>query len=118
MTAAQGAILALRVLMETGIVVALGWWGFATGDGALSQIALGVGAPVIAFGFWGAVDFRWAGRAAEPLRLTQELAISGLAAVAWYAAGQHALGIALATLSAAYHAVVYLSGERLLKPAS
>jgi len=33
-------------------------------------------------GFWGAVDFHQAGRLAEPLRLVQELAISGLAAVA------------------------------------
>ena len=42
--------------------------------------------------------------------------ISGLAAAAWYAAGRHGLGIALAGLSVVYHAVGYASGERLLKP--
>jgi hypothetical protein len=41
-----------------------------------------LGAPLVGFGFWGAVDFHQAGRFAEPLRLIQELAISALAAVA------------------------------------
>jgi len=107
--------LALRVLVEAGVVVALGYWGFHTGGNAAGKLALGLGAPALGFGFWGAVDFRWAGAAAEPLRLIQELAISGLAALAWYAAGQHALGIALAVLSLVYHGLVYASGERLLK---
>lgn len=42
------------------------------------------------------MDFHRAGRLAEPLRLLQELAVSGLAAVALYAVGQHLLGWALA----------------------
>ena len=41
----------------------------------------------------------------------QELAVSGLAAVALYAAGQHLLGWALGLLSVAYHALVYLQGD-------
>jgi hypothetical protein len=76
---------------------------------------LGVGAPVIGFGLWGAVDFRWARRLAEPLRLVQELAVSGLAALGLYAAGREVLGVALAALSVGYHALVYASGARLLK---
>ena len=114
MTAAQRLILMLRVLLEIGVVVALGWWGFHTGDSTVAKVLLGIGAPGVGFGFWGAVDFRRA-RHAESLRLGQELAVSGLAAAAWYAAGQHALGIALAALSIGYHALVYASGERLLK---
>jgi hypothetical protein len=66
----------------------------------------------------GAVDFHQAGRLAEPLRLLQELAISGLAAAALYSAGQHLLGWALGLLSAGYHTLVYLQGGRLLKPRS
>ena len=66
-------------------------------------------------GFWGAVDFHQAGRLAEPLRLVQELAISGLAAVAVYAAGQHILGWFLGLASISYHALVYAQGSRLLK---
>jgi hypothetical protein len=55
------------------------------------------------------------GTLAEPLRLAEELVISGLAALAAYAAGAHALGWALALLSIVYHTLVYLTGDRLLK---
>ena len=107
--------LVLRVLMEAGIVAAFAWWGYRAGAGTGMKILLAAGAPALGFGFWGAVDFRQAGRLAEPLRLLQELAISGLAAVAVYAAGQHLLGWVLGVLSAVYHALVYLQGGRLLK---
>jgi hypothetical protein len=45
----------------------------------------------------------------------EELVISGLAAWAWYVAGQHLLGWALGLVSIAYHALVYLQGDRLLR---
>lgn len=106
---------ALRAVMELGVVVALGYWGFATGESAGTKILLGVGAPLLGFGFWGLVDFRNAGSLAEPLRLTQELVITGLAAVAWYAAGAQAWGWALGALSIGHHALVYLLGGTLLK---
>ncbi|HLF73866.1 MAG TPA: YrdB family protein [Anaerolineales bacterium] len=105
----------LRGLMEAGIIIALGYWGYQTGQGKLMKILLAVGAPLLGFGFWGAVDFHRAGRMAELLRLFQELAISGLAALAWYAAGQQALGWALGLLSVVHHALVYLLGGTLLK---
>jgi hypothetical protein len=117
-TGAQRLNLALRVAMETGVVAALATWGVHTGGSTAAKIALGVAAPVVGFGFWGAVDFHQAGRIAEPLRLVQELTISGLAAAAWYAAGQPVLGLTLAAVSVTYHALVYLSGERLLKQAA
>jgi hypothetical protein len=107
--------LVLRVLMEAGIVAAFAWWGYRAGAGIALKILLAAGAPALGFGFWGAVDFHQAGRLAEPLRLLQELAISSLAAVAVYAAGQHFLGWVLGLLSVAYHALVYLQGGRLLK---
>jgi Protein of unknown function (DUF2568) len=106
--------LTLRAILEFSVVVGLGYWGFTVGSSTAAKIGLGIGAPVLLFGFWGAVDFRKA-HYGEQLRLVQELAISGLAAVALYAAGQQALGVALAGLSVVYHASVYLSGERLLK---
>ncbi len=101
--------------METGIVAAFAYWGFRVGRSIGPQILLAVGAPVVGFGVWGALDFHQAGRWAELLRLIEELVISGLAAVALYAAGQPALAIALAVLSVVYHALVYASGGRLLK---
>lgn len=106
---------ALRGLMEAGIVVALAWWGVHAGTGAAGKAALGVGAPAVLFGFWGLVDFRQAGRAAEPLRLLEELLITGLAALAWFTAGEHLLAWGLLLLSVVHHALVYPLGGRLLK---
>jgi len=107
--------LALRVTMEAAIVVALAEWGYHAGPGTAGRLALALAAPAIGFGLWGTVDFRQAGRFAEALRLAEELAISGLAALALYAAGQRAPGAALAIVSLAYHGMVYLGGGRLLK---
>jgi hypothetical protein len=102
--------------MEIGIVCALGYWGYQSAGAPWSRILLAVAAPVLGFGFWGAVDFRQAGRWAEPLRLTQELVVSGLAAVALYASGQHLLAWVLAAVSVVHHVLIYVSGGRLLKP--
>ena len=115
MTTTQRLSLGLRVLMEVGVVLALGYWGFHTGHGTGPKLLLGIGAPLLGFGFWGAVDFH-SRRHAEVMRLIQELAISGLAALACYATGQRALGIALGALSVGYHLFVYASGETLLEP--
>ena len=107
--------LAIRGIMELGIVAALSFWGFHTGRNTLMKIILGVGSPAIVFGFWGLVDFRNAGNKAEYLRLIQELVISGLAAVALYFAGQYILALFLALISVAHHILVYSLGETLLK---
>jgi hypothetical protein len=107
--------LALRALMELGIVVGLGYWGYKVGGSLGTRFLLAIGAPLVGFGFWGMVDFRQAGKFAEPLRLIQELVISGLAAAAWYASGQHSLGISLGLVSLVYHVLVYALGGTLLK---
>ena len=109
-------LLAMRVAMETGIVLGLAYWGYQTGSGIITKLGLAIGAPILGFGFWGAVDFHQAGRAGEPLRLVQELLISGLAAVALWSVGQPLLGLLLALLSLVYHVLVYATGGRLLKP--
>jgi len=100
--------------MELGIVAGFAFWGYHFADSTGMGILFAVGAVVVGFGFWGLVDFHQAGRWAEWLRLTQELLISGLAAAAWWAAGQTTLGIALALISLVYHVLVYTAGERLL----
>jgi Protein of unknown function (DUF2568) len=116
MTSPQRLLLTLRVVMEAGIVAALAYWGVHTGVSTSSKVILGISAPAVGFGFWGAVDFHQAGRLAEPLRLVQELAISLLAALAWYAAGGQVLGLSLGALSILYHALLYATGGRLLRP--
>ncbi|MFL7869900.1 MAG: YrdB family protein [Anaerolineales bacterium] len=107
--------LALRALMETGIVLALAYWGYQIGNNLWTKVLLGIVAPLLGFGFWGAIDFHQAGNMAEPLRLIEELVVSWLAAFALFVAGQPVLGWTLGLLSIVYHALVYISGGRLLK---
>lgn len=107
--------LGLRAVMETGVVVGLAYWGYETGANTIAKIGLALGVPLLGIGFWGAVDFHQAGRAAEALRLVQELVVTGLVALALGSAGQPLLGLMLALLSVVYHALVYVSGGRLLK---
>jgi hypothetical protein len=105
----------LRTLMELGIIIAAGSWGYFAGQSPGMKLLLAVVIPALLFGFWGTVDFRQCGPISEILRLTQELIISGLAAFAWYAAGEHTLGLILAVTSLVHHTLIYLSGETLLK---
>jgi len=107
--------LTLRAVMEFGIVLALGIWGYHAGSSVGARLLLAIVVPAIGFGFWGAVDFRGAGRLAEPLRLAQELAVTGVAAGALSLAGHTPWGIALASLSLVHHALVYALGRRLLE---
>ena len=115
MSKQQTLNLTLRALMELGIVLAFGYWGYQTGQSLGSRLLLCIGAPVLGFGIWGSVDFHQAGSLSEPLRLIEELVISGSAAVALYSAGQPLLAWLLGLLSIAYHALVYMAGDKLLK---
>jgi hypothetical protein len=110
--------LALRGLMEAGIVVAFAWWGYHVGETGGTRILYAILAPFIGFGFWGAVNFQQFGRMAETLRLIQEMVISLLAALAFYYAGAHVAGGILLSLSVVHHALVYLLGDTLLKEKS
>jgi hypothetical protein len=107
--------LTLRALMESGIVLGLGFWGFQTAATVLGKALLGIGLPICVFAFWGLVDFRRAGPIGEVLRLLQELLISGIAAAAVYIAGLPILGWTLALLSVVHHLMVYALGDKLLK---
>ncbi|HKK08430.1 MAG TPA: YrdB family protein [Gemmatimonadota bacterium] len=106
--------LTLRALVETGVVAGLAYWGWHAGRTPAVRIVLAASAPLVGFGFWGLVDFRGAGRLAEPLRLVQELAVSLLAAAGLWAAGAPRLAWALAGLTVVHHALVYALGQRLL----
>lgn len=113
--AAKWLNVGLRAAMELGIVLGLGYWGYNLGPSDWSRIPLAVLMPAIGFGIWGLVDFRSAGHFAEALRLLEELVISGAAALAIYTVGLHGLAWGLAGLSAVHHALVYLTGRRLLE---
>lgn len=105
----------LRATLELGIVVGLAVWGLHAGSSLTSRWLLAVAAPLLAFGFWGAIDFRQAGRYAEPLRLGQELAIDTLVALGFSAASLPILGWILAGLAVLHYGLVYTLGQRLVK---
>ena len=107
--------LVLRVILETGIVLGFGYWGFRQGNTTTWKFIFSILAPLIGFGFWGLIDFHQFGKWAEPLRCTQELLISALAALLLYTSGAHVYSYVLMILSIVYHLLVYISGERLLK---
>ena len=45
--------LLVRFLLELCMLGALGYWGFETGDSTLTQVLLGLGAPLLAAIVWG-----------------------------------------------------------------
>lgn len=107
---------ALRGVLEAGIVAACAYWGYIVAPTMPLRVLLAVLAPLLAFGFWGAVDFRFAGRRAEPLRLAQELLVTLLASAALHSTGHDVFAGLLLLASLVHHALIYLNGQRLLKP--
>jgi uncharacterized protein DUF2568 len=83
------ANLALSFLLELCLLAALGYWGFNAVDRFALQIALGIGAPVLAAVVWGIflapASMR---RLRPPLHQLLELLLFGLAFTALFLAGQ------------------------------
>jgi hypothetical protein len=110
------ANVALRGIVEASIVATFALWGYTVGGGTTTRLILAVVAPAVVFGFWGTVDFRFAGRRAELFRLLQELVVTMLAGAALFTVGHQTLGWLLLVVSLVHHGAVYFLGERLLKP--
>ena len=106
---------ALRGVMEFGIVLAMGYWGYQAGGSLVTKVLLGILVPLIVFGFWGLVDFHQVRRLAKSLRLVQELLICGLVVVALYAAGQPTFAWVFGLIAIVQHILVYLLGDTLLR---
>jgi hypothetical protein len=101
LTSIQSANLAVRFLLEIGALIALGYWGFQTGQGLIVKIVLGLGAPLLIGLVWS--RFGSAG-ASMPLsglpRLILETVIFGLAALGLATADQRSLALAFAVIFA------------------
>ncbi len=97
LTTLKNANLALAFFLELGVLAALGYWGFYTGQGTLAKIGLGIGAPAVAVVVWGLFG---APRSAWRLRglrfLILRVVFFGSAAVALFAASQGVLGVVFA----------------------
>ncbi|WP_439027025.1 YrdB family protein [Haloarchaeobius sp. DT45] len=100
-------VLASRFLLELGVLVALGYWGFRAGDGSLVRYGLALGLPLLAAVVWGLFV---SPKARVPLRglsrLSVELAVFGGGSLALYAAGFPALAVAFAVVAVVNRALV------------
>ena len=112
LTILKNANLALAFFLELGVLAALGYWGFQTGQGTIAKIGLGIGAPVLAVVIWwlfGAPQAMW--HLNGVFRLLLEVIFFGSVAVALYAAGQHVMGVAFALLFVLNIVLVSLLGQ-------
>ncbi len=112
LTVIKNANAALAFLLELGVLVALGYWGFQTGQGTIARIGLGIGVPVVAVVVWalfGAPKAVW--HLNGPWRLILEVVWFGSAAVALFAAGQRVLGVAFALVFVLNYALTYALGQ-------
>jgi hypothetical protein len=95
----KNANLALAFFLELGVLAALGYWGFYSGQGTLAKVALGIGAPVVAVVVWACFG---APRATWHLQgfwfFILRIVFFGSAIVALFAVSQRSLGLIFALL--------------------
>lgn len=98
MSGLRGSVLALRFLCELGMLAALMFWGFHEGEGSWAFV-LGIGAPAVAAAIWG---LSVSPKATQPVRLVVRLSIEidlfTVSALALWFAGQPVLGVVLGVL--------------------
>jgi hypothetical protein len=112
LTVIKNANLALAFFLELGVLAALGYWGFHTGQGVIARIALGIGIPLLAVVVWGLFG---APKAVLPLdgpwHLLLQVVFFGSAALALFAAGQRVAGVVFALVFALNTALVFAWGQ-------
>jgi Protein of unknown function (DUF2568) len=105
MEALESANLALRFLLELGVLVAAGSWGFITGQSTPAGIGLGLGLPQLITVIWGT----WSPR--RPVELPTALLVArvifGAGVAALYAAGRPRLAWVFAGLVVVSEVLVY-----------
>ena len=104
--------LVLRFALEIAGLIAMGYWGFRTGQGAFMRFLLGSGVPLLAAVLWGVFrvpDDPGSAPVAVPgvLRLILELAFFGFAVWALNDAGARTLGWALGLVVLAHYLISY-----------
>src|SRR5215203_3091530 len=102
----------VRFLLELAVLAALAYWGFAEFDGVV-QWVLGLGAPLLVGGVWGAFVAPKASRpTVDPVRLTLELAVFGSGITALRAAGSTALALVFAALVVVHLGLTFALDQR------
>jgi hypothetical protein len=105
----KNANLLLAFLLELGVLVALGYWGFSTGSSTLAKIGLGIGVPVLAiiiWGMFGAPRSDWQLQGIWYILL--QIVFFGSAVAALYATGQRTLALLFALIFLVNTALVHI----------
>jgi Protein of unknown function (DUF2568) len=103
------ANLALAFFLELGVLVALGYWGFYTGQGLLFKIGLGIAAPLLAVVVWalfGAPKAVWG--LSGNWHLIVVALFFGSAVMALFFSEQRPFAIAFALLVILNHILIYM----------
>jgi hypothetical protein len=103
---------ALAFVLELGVLVALGYWGFTAGPGMLARMSLGIGLPLLAmlvWGMWGAPQSKWRLQGGWFLLLRIVFFSSAVVALAF--AGQFIVGVIFALLSVLFLVLTYTLGN-------
>jgi uncharacterized protein DUF2568 len=100
LTLLKGVNLGVAFFLELGVLAALGYWGFTTGQTTLFKVILGLGAPAAAILVWAIFG---APKSSTQLQGAAYLALQviffGAGALALVVAGQRGLGIAFALIA-------------------
>jgi hypothetical protein len=106
--------LAFRFVLEIAALLALGYWGWTSGEGILRYV-LALGVPIAAAALWG--TFRVPGDSSSSggvpvavsgkVRLLVELAVFGSATLALRWAGLETLSVAFAAATILHYAISY-----------
>jgi hypothetical protein len=115
LTISKNVNLALTFFLELGVLVALGSWGFSTGQGTIARFGLGLGAPVAAIILWalfGAPRGRWHLKGIG--RVVLQIVFFGSAALALAVAVSPVLGIVWALVCLVNIALNYAWGADTL----
>ena len=97
--AVRGLLLVVRFALEISALVALGYWGFKTGDGVVADLLLGIGAPFVAALIWLLFVSPKAPYGSPIRQAVFEAAVFGAATLALVHAGRTALAIAFAAVA-------------------
>ena len=115
MSRLRGIVLTVRFLCELGMLVALAYWGFTAVDGALAWVP-GLGAPTLAAAIWATFVSPKARRPVSmPVRVSVEIDLFVVSALALWFAGAPAAAVVLGVLGIATSAL-NATTERSGKP--
>lgn len=109
----HGINLAMTFFLELAMLIALGYWGWHTGDTVLSRIALAVATPAAAVMLWGAMmspKAKWRLKGGAYLAL--KTVLFGAAALALYAAGQPTLAIIFIVIAVINQILLFVWGGK------